>query len=124
MLEEDIKRLARSVLKEITYADLVTVTVRVFTTVKKISNVPDIMTDIRILTGVAICRQSDSVKKSLQGRDVVDLDVKYYPGPADPNDYLEALGKEIKKIKGVDFVKVLKLDDQDISVFSDKQFIY
>ena len=92
----DIRQFSQLVLREVSAADLINVTVRVFTSLKKVVTIPDIMTEIRIITGVAICRQASPVKRSKKGRDVVDLDVRYYPKHMELADYLETLGRLIK----------------------------
>lgn len=122
--ESDIKNFAIGILSEIASSDLINITVRVFTSLKKIATIPDIMTDIRILPGVAICRQASPVKKSKKGRDVVDLDVKYYASHTELAEYLPAVGKAIKKIKGIDIVRMIKVDGQDVSNLTDQKFIF
>lgn len=97
-------------------ADLVDITFRLRVRVsgEKDPKVVDIMTNIRCVVGVAICRQLMPVQRIQGGRDVLQLGVKFMSSGGTLSDSLEELSREIKKIDGVDIVMVLTVGGREI----------
>lgn len=80
--------------------------------------VPDIMTNIRVLPGVSIVRQTVPIKRIPGGRNVLALEIKYMPMSADLKETLVTFGKELRSIAGIEIVKIVgvggrKIEQQD-----------
>lgn len=115
----------RRILSEITTGELINITVRVFSTLKKTVTFPDIMTDIRILPGVAIVRQISPVQRSKKGREVIDVTIRYHDAQErTPEEYMTELGRAIRHLEGVDLVKFLQIDDSDVSATVGRPLIF
>lgn len=84
----------------------------------------DIMTNIRVITGVAIVRQTLPVVEIGEGRQVLYLSVKVMPSADGLHSLLEFLGKSIKAIDGVELVKFDTVDDTPVLRTSDEAYVF
>ena len=74
----------------------------------------DIMTDMRALPGIVTVRQTRPISDivSSEGHRIIELNVSYIPHFIDASDtFLEAV-KSLKKVTGVEMIKVLEHDEQ------------
>jgi len=74
----------------------------------------DIMTDMRALPGIVTVRQTRPVSDiiSSEGHRIIELNVSYIPKFIDAKDpFLEA-DTSLKKVDGVNMIKVIEHDDQ------------
>lgn len=74
----------------------------------------DIMTDMRALPGIVTVRQTRPISDivSSDGHRIIELNVSYIPQFIDASDtFLEAV-RSLKKVKGVEMIKVLEHDEQ------------
>ena len=74
----------------------------------------DIMTDMRALPGIVTVRQTRPVSDiiSSEGHRIIELNVSYIPKFIDAKDpFLEAV-TSLKKVDGVNMIKVIEHDDQ------------
>jgi len=79
------------------------------------AHVPDTMTRIRVLSGVAVVGQSDQVVRKKAGKAVLDIYIKFLPEPGPVFDSLEKILKEVKKLPGVEVIRVIDLGDRRVS---------
>ena len=117
MDEQIVRDLVREIIHESkTAADLIDIALRLRVRVSGDNDpkVVDIMTNIRCIDGVAICRQLSPIQRIQGGRDVLHLDVKHMPKTGKISDTLDELCKSIKKIDGVDIVMVLSVGGREI----------
>ena len=78
----------------------------------------DIMTDMRALPGIVTVRQTRPISDivSSEGHRIIELNVSYIPTFIDASDtFLEAV-KSLKKVKGVEMIKVIEHDQQLINM--------
>ena len=74
----------------------------------------DIMTDMRALPGIVTVRQTRPVSDiiSSEGHRIIELNVSYIPKFIDAKDpFLEAV-TSLKRVDGVNMIKVIEHDDQ------------
>ena len=102
--QKDPMRLDRGLLKA---------TVRLIMAYK--AHVPDTMTRIRVLNGVAVVGQSDQVVRKKAGKANLEIYIKFLPEAGPVFDSLEKILKEVKKLPGVEVVKVMALGDRKVS---------
>jgi hypothetical protein len=79
------------------------------------SHVPDTLTLIRVLEGVAVVGQASQVFRKKKGRTVIDIYMKFMPSDGPIVESLMKLLKDIKKLPGVELIKVLTVDDKDFT---------
>ena len=79
------------------------------------SHVPDTLTLIRVLEGVAVVGQASQVFRKKKGRTVIDIYMKFMPSDGPIAESLMKLLKDIKKLPGVELIKVLTVNDKDFS---------
>tara|TARA_Y100001963_G_C6715874_1_gene416592 strand:+ start:858 stop:1214 length:357 start_codon:yes stop_codon:yes gene_type:complete len=79
------------------------------------SHVPDTLTLIRVLEGVAVVGQASQVFRKKKGRTVIDIYMKFLPTDGPVVESLMTLLKEIKSLPGVEVIKVLTVDDREFS---------
>tara|TARA_R110002126_G_scaffold47318_12_gene132525 strand:- start:6373 stop:6750 length:378 start_codon:yes stop_codon:yes gene_type:complete len=107
-------------------SDLITIDVglRVRTPKKGNIQVPDIMTNLRVAPGIAIVRQTEPLTRLGESRDILKLEIKYMPVSGDLLTTIETVGKLIKKIPGVEIVKILKVGGRDVRKPNGEPFLY
>lgn len=108
-----------AILSEIKYgarSDLVQIRVRIRARTTELTDptVPDILTNIRVAPGVAVVRQVSPVVRIPGARDVLDLEIKYLPDSTTALEYIEILSLEMKKIPGIEIIKVIGVAGQPI----------
>jgi hypothetical protein len=79
------------------------------------THVPDTMTRIRILKGVAVVGQADQVVRKKKGKAILDVYIKFLPDAGPVFDSLMTILKEVKKLPGVEVIKVLDLEGRKVS---------
>lgn len=70
------------------------------------THVPDLMTRIRILPGVAVVAQKDKVARFFDGDAQLQITVKYLPISEQIFDSVKNVAEEIKKLPGVKSVAI------------------
>ena len=128
-MEAKLRTYVRQLLEFKTSSDLITAEVRMRVLTSNKNNpdaptVPDIMTMIRVIKGVSIVRQTVPIKRLNQGRDILELEVKYMPEKAELRKVIEELGKELKAVEGVEIVKITKVGGRDIQRSSGEPFLF
>ena len=80
------------------------------------THVPDLMTRIRILPGVAVVSQRDKVARFYDGDAQLQITVKYLPKTKDILGSLKNISRMIKRLPGVKTVAVDAFNKQKISI--------
>lgn len=77
----------------------------------------DIMTDMRALPGVVTVRQTRPISDIVTsyGHRLIELNVSYIPTFIEADDKFISMIRSLKKIEGVDMIKVMEHDDQTIN---------
>ena len=77
----------------------------------------DIMTDMRALEGIVTVRQTRPISDIVtsQGHRLIELNVSYIPSFVQEKDKFMSIIKSLKKIEGVDMIKVMEHEDQSIN---------
>lgn len=77
----------------------------------------DIMTDMRALPGVVTVRQTRPISDIVTsyGHRLIELNVSYIPSFIEDKDQFMSMIKSLKKVEGVDMIKVMEHDDQIIN---------
>ena len=77
----------------------------------------DIMTDMRALEGIVTVRQTRPISDIVtsQGHRLIELNVSYIPSFVQEKDKFMSIIKSLKKIEGVDMIKVMEHEDQNIN---------
>ena len=83
-------------------------------------HVPDLMTRIRILPGVAVVGQKDKVARFADGDGLLPLSIKYLPQSDEIYQSLKNISNLIKKIKGVKTVAIQTLNKRNITMKGNK----
>lgn len=78
------------------------------------THVPDLMTRIRALPGFAVVGQSDKVERSQAGGARLLLSIKYLPSADDIYGNLDHMAEQIKKLPGVQGMKILEYNKRPI----------
>ena len=104
-----------SLLKE-GHKDLTYITVRCRVKIEEVEDptILDITTDMRALPGIVTVRQTRPVSDiiSSEGHRIIELNVSYIPKFIDAKDpFLEAV-TSLKRVDGVNMIKVIEHDDQ------------
>lgn len=76
------------------------------------SKIEQVMTDIRIIKGVATVSQEAEVKRSVTGKKVLDLTITFDPTTMDTKEYIMTLGKMMKNIAGVEILRIRTFNDR------------
>lgn len=121
-----IREFTRLVLESVSNEDLSLVSVVLLFRKGQEPDIPDVMTEIRIMPGVAIVRQTDPSMISPTGRDAVVLDIKFYSGDKEKGllGAIQDLAKAIKRIPGIDIVRVYKINGRDTKEITDEQLMF
>ena len=80
------------------------------------THVPDLMTRIRILPGVAVVAQRDKVARFFDGDAQLQIKIKYLPSSNSALTGLTKISKMIKKLPGVKTVAVDAYNKQKITM--------
>jgi hypothetical protein len=77
----------------------------------------DIMTDIRALPGIVTVRQTLKVTDVVTsyGHRLIELNVSYIPAFIEEKDKFMTVVKSLKKVEGIDMVKVIEHDDDSLN---------
>ena len=77
----------------------------------------DIMTDMRALPGVVTVRQTRPISDVVTsyGHRLIELNVSYIPEFIEEKDKFMTMIKSLKKVKGVDMIKVMEHDEDSIN---------
>ena len=79
-------------------------------------HVPDLMTRIRILPGVAVVGQKDKVARFADGDGLLPLSIKYFPQSDEIYDSLKRMSNLVKKLPGVKTVAVQSFNKRNITM--------
>ena len=79
------------------------------------AHVPDTLTRIRVLPGIAVVGQQDKVMRALTGHDRLLIYVKYLPKPGTVYSNLLSLARMVKSLPGVEIVKVQRLNGKKVT---------
>jgi hypothetical protein len=128
MTGEILPQLIREmVLKEFRgQADLLDVVMRLRVKTKdpKDPQVADIITNIRVIKGVAIVRQVSPVIRTKDGNDVLQVSVKFLPPTENTEKAVEVIGKLVRKLPGVDICMILSVGGKEIRRKNGDPFIW
>ena len=80
------------------------------------THVPDLMTKIRVLIGVAVVGQREKVTRYVDGDAMLIIGVKYLPQTDEIYEGLKALCKMIKKLPGVKTITVREFNKKAITL--------
>ena len=77
----------------------------------------DIMTDMRALPGVVTVRQTRPISDVVTsyGHRLIELNVSYIPSFIEQKDKFMTLVKSLKKVEGIDIIKVMEHDSDVIN---------
>jgi len=77
----------------------------------------DIMTDMRALPGVVTVRQTRPISDVVTsyGHRLIELNVSYIPSFIEDKDPFMTMIRSLKKVDGIDMIKVMEHDDQVIN---------
>ena len=84
------------------------------------THVPDLMTRIRILPGIAVVGQKDKVARFSDGDGSLLLSIKYLPESDEIFKSLEDMSKLVKRLPGVKTVAVVKFNKRKILLHGKK----
>ena len=79
-------------------------------------HVPDLMTRIRILPGVAVVGQKDRVARFSDGDGLLPLSIKYLPQSDEIYESLKRMSSLVKKLPGVKTVAVQSFNKRKITM--------
>ena len=79
-------------------------------------HVPDLMTRIRILPGVAVVGQKDKVARFADGDGLLPLSIKYLPQSDEIYRSLKDMSNLVKKLPGVKTVAVKTFNKKNITM--------
>ena len=77
----------------------------------------DIMTDMRALPGIVTVRQTLKVTDVVisYGHRLIELNVSYIPAFIEEKDKFMTVVKSLKKVEGVDMIKVIEHDEDSLN---------
>ncbi len=77
----------------------------------------DIMTDMRALPGIVTVRQTRPISDVVTsyGHRLIELNVSYIPSFVESKDPFMTMIKSLKKIEGINMIKVMEHDDNVIN---------
>tara|TARA_Y100000992_G_C21235303_1_gene477691 strand:- start:734 stop:1123 length:390 start_codon:yes stop_codon:yes gene_type:complete len=84
--------------------------------IEKETHVPDLMTRIRVLPGVAVVAQKDKVARFLDGDAQLMISVKFLSQSSQILKSISFLSKQIKKLPGVKTVIVHQYNKKNVSL--------
>ena len=87
------------------------------------THVPDLMTRIRILKGVAVVAQKDKVARFFDGDAQLQISVKYLPTVEDALKSIEEICLLIKQLPGVKMVAVETFNKRKVNI-KGKKIVY
>jgi len=78
----------------------------------------DIMTDMRALPGIVTVRQTRPISDVVTsyGHRLIELNVSYIPSFIEAKDKFMTMVNSLKKVEGVDMIKVIEHDDNAINL--------
>ncbi len=79
-------------------------------------HVPDLMTRIRILPGIAVVGQKDRVARFADGDGLLPLSIKYLPQSDEIYQSLKDMASYVKKLPGVKTVAVQTFNKRNITL--------
>ena len=79
-------------------------------------HVPDLMTRIRILPGIAVVGQKDKVARFADGDGLLPLSIKYLPQSDEIYQSLKQMSNLVKKLPGVKTVAVQTFNKRNITM--------
>jgi hypothetical protein len=79
-------------------------------------HVPDLMTRIRILPGVAVVGQKDKVARFSDGDGLLPLSIKYLPQSDEIYASLKNISELVKKLPGIKTVAVVSFNKRNITM--------
>ena len=83
-------------------------------------HVPDLMTRIRILPGVAVVGQKDKVARFSDGDGLLPLSIKYLPQSDEIFKSLKDISSLLKKLPGVKTVAIVSFNKRNITMKGNK----
>ena len=89
--------------------------IKVRLTIDPDAHIPDTMTRIRILASVSIVSQTMRSQKLSDGREYVELSIKFMPNSDGAYKNLMTIAKLIKTMPGVKSVRVLELSGKPVT---------
>ena len=84
------------------------------------THVPDLMTRIRILPGVAVVGQKEKVSRFMDGDAMLNLSIKYLPRTDEIYNGLKHLSNMIKRLPGVKSVTIGSFNKKKITIRGQK----
>ncbi len=79
-------------------------------------HVPDLMTRIRILPGIAVVGQKDRVARFADGDGLLPLSIKYLPQSDEIYQSLKDMASYVKKLPGVKTIAVQTFNKRNITL--------
>ena len=110
-----MKSVLRELIRESSFRlkqDLLTCDMKL--TLQQDAHVPDTLTRIRVLPGVAVVGQQEKVFRSEIGKDSLIVYVKFLPKTSEIYRNVKNMANMIKKLPGIEIVTVLKLGGRPI----------
>ncbi len=86
--------------------------------------VEEILTDIRIIKGIATVSQDGAIDRTPTGRRVIKMVITFDSMDAERSEFIRNLGKQIKKIDGVDSVIFKSLNSKSMLSSAGKHPVY
>jgi len=83
------------------------------------AHVPDTLTRVRVLPGIAVVGQEDRVVRTETGNDRLLIYIKYLPKPGTVYANLISLARMVKSLPGVEIVKVERLNGKTVTYKTD-----
>ena len=80
------------------------------------THVPELMTKVRILPGVAVCAQNDKVDKFSEGDTRLQISLKFLPKSDEIYKSVSSIGKMITRLPGVMTVTVDEYNKKKITL--------
>lgn len=80
------------------------------------THVPDLMTRIRILPGIAVVAQEDKVARFFDGDDQLMINIKFLPRVNDVLKSIKQLAKMVKNLPGVKSVAIESYNKRKITM--------
>lgn len=84
----------------------------------------EIITDIRVIKGVATVSQGSAIKRLPTGRRVAEVVVSFDPKDMSTHDYVDALATTIRKSKAIDRVILKTVNDRPMRDDQGRRIVY
>jgi hypothetical protein len=78
------------------------------------ASLEDIITDIRVIKGIATVNQDGAAKKTSSGQRVLDISVSFDPQGLEKLEYIDAFAHVVKKIPNITMLIVKMLNDTPV----------